>query len=525
MSSTSGLVVEIPAQAVEPAKHGESSLSSSSLSSVGSHERRQRRLSRLSRPAPSASSSTMPTVPSTATAAASSASASASSAQEGLQWKESQPIQTPNGLISEGARTQSSSDSHMGTRRKAPSFSFLSLPLLAAADVDPASSDGRTSSDSKAKSRAEQLLLGPGANISRSHSLRVESTRSMPSADGAPQADTRGDAMASSSTAVRLPMQSPEKLDRAIDVGHGSPSSTGARVRRWSSLSRTGPATSALRIAAEGASPYLRAGLDELRSIFDVESDPIPASPSGGSVVTDDDFEDAQSQEGAQHSPLKSRGRLAPSNGPPLAASWRAPDSRADKRDTSIHIYEQQRGQSEARGRRDSIVKSVSERLRRTSFRIEERNSLLPTAAHPMGSPSSPMRSLARNESAGSPRLRSADSSIRMPLSFPSSPSQSPSCQERSTREEGRFSAQSLSRRSSEGEKQQQQPQQRQQDRPRSRRGGRDTRLYLPTDLRKPMFGRSMSREVAVWGLAAIAASLVALSAWGYAYRESRSFC
>lgn len=51
-------------------------------------------------------------------------------------------------------------------------------------------------------------------------------------------------------------------------------------ARRWSSSLPRGRNSAALAYRlAEGASPYLRAGLEELRSIFDVDSNPIPSSP------------------------------------------------------------------------------------------------------------------------------------------------------------------------------------------------------------------------------------------------------
>lgn len=81
------------------------------------------------------------------------------------------------------------------------------------------------------------------------------------------------------------------RLQQDFDLSLPSESqqySWSTNARRWSSsLPRTrDSAAFALRLA-ENASPYLRAGLEELRSIFDVDSNPFPDSP-----FQDDDEED-----------------------------------------------------------------------------------------------------------------------------------------------------------------------------------------------------------------------------------------
>ncbi|UZJ57540.1 hypothetical protein CBS101457_006860 [Exobasidium rhododendri] len=63
-----------------------------------------------------------------------------------------------------------------------------------------------------------------------------------------------------------------EMEDRSVPVWSN-------RERRWSSINSHNRTSIGLASRlAEGASPYFRAGLDELRSIFDVDSDPIPIS-------------------------------------------------------------------------------------------------------------------------------------------------------------------------------------------------------------------------------------------------------
>lgn len=70
-----------------------------------------------------------------------------------------------------------------------------------------------------------------------------------------------------------------------------------ASPRRWSTITPSSKSSSngfAHRLA-EGASPYLRAGLDELRSIFDVDSDPIPIS-----ALDEDDGKQDEEKTGEQ---------------------------------------------------------------------------------------------------------------------------------------------------------------------------------------------------------------------------------
>jgi hypothetical protein len=97
------------------------------------------------------------------------------------------------------------------------------------------------------------------------------------------------------------PSLSPPKRERFLPSHHASPSPPRGRLftspgnagrensprreggsphpRRWSTAISGNKTSGGLaHRLAEGASPYLRAGLDELRSIFDVDSDPIPIS-------------------------------------------------------------------------------------------------------------------------------------------------------------------------------------------------------------------------------------------------------
>lgn len=85
-------------------------------------------------------------------------------------------------------------------------------------------------------------------------------------------------------------------------------SSWSHRARRWSNSLPRGRQSAAFAYRlAEGASPYLRAGLEELRSIFDVDSDPVPSSPfeEDGSGDEEQSFRRASSGTWARRGPLR----------------------------------------------------------------------------------------------------------------------------------------------------------------------------------------------------------------------------
>lgn len=149
-------------------------------------------------------------------------------------------------------RSPSSSSSRLDSvqERSPSSTSILSLPFYLA--------PGSSGDDSFKSIRQSRL--------SKSRSMRNSSPSAMfPSRDSFLPSHHHMQPYAALSPERRLPS--------SFDDSSSMP-------RRWSNATTPSNRLSAGLASrlAEGASPYLRAGLDELKSIFDVDSDPIPIS-------------------------------------------------------------------------------------------------------------------------------------------------------------------------------------------------------------------------------------------------------
>ncbi|MCO5549759.1 hypothetical protein L7F22_003232 [Adiantum nelumboides] len=289
-------------------------------------KKRDRRLSRNSRPPHSSDGSESSSQ--AMNVYDNNAQAGPSNPQYPLHAQHQQGLQHSRSLRGDRAHTQRHShvaytnrqhDSNMSeqsSRRSPPSHrspnqsTFLALPLFnAEGERTRVASSPMTPSLQASGSNTFLASLTDSNRINRSSSMRE--TTSNPTTEGGWQLPSHHANTTSPTYSKGRRHISPSASMSLISDGHAFPSSPfddiasqehlnedemtiwARSARRWSSSLPRGRNSTAFAFRlAEGASPYLRAGLEELRSIFDVDSNPIPSSPF---IDEEDDDEYVQS--------------------------------------------------------------------------------------------------------------------------------------------------------------------------------------------------------------------------------------
>ncbi|PWN34514.1 uncharacterized protein FA14DRAFT_31170 [Meira miltonrushii] len=277
-------------------------------------KKRDRRLSRNSRPPHSADGSEKPFH--TMNVYDQNAQAGPSNPHHSLHTQQRKELQHSHSL--RGDRAQNQRHSHVGyvnlnnetTRteqspKRLPSShqspnrsSFLALPLFnAEGERARVASSPMTPSLQESNSNTFLSSSTDANRINRSRSMRE--TTSNQTTEGGWQLPSHHANTTSPTTYSKARRHiSPSASMSLISDGHAFPSGPfddhasqeylneddmtiwARSARRWSSSLPRGRNSAAFAFRlAEGASPYLRAGLEELRSIFDVDSNPIPSSP------------------------------------------------------------------------------------------------------------------------------------------------------------------------------------------------------------------------------------------------------
>lgn len=196
-----------------------------------------------------------------------------------------------------GYPSEQSPKRSISSHRSPHQSTFLALPLFnAEGERTRVASSPMTPS---LKETESNIFMGSSADmnrINRSNSMR-ETTSNQTSEGGWQLPSHHANTTSPTNSKVRRHM-SPSASMSLLSDAHAFPSGPfddfasqehlnedeltlwARSARRWSSSLPRGRNSAAFAFRlAEGASPYLRAGLEELRSIFDVDSNPIPSSP------------------------------------------------------------------------------------------------------------------------------------------------------------------------------------------------------------------------------------------------------